>query len=74
MATEVADHYCYGTMLILVNSLEWEEISSHIALPLTHVFNSSFSSGLVPHKLKIAEVIHKYKSNDPQMFCNYRPI
>ena len=47
----------------------FREINCQIALPLTHIFNSSFQ-----HKLTIAKVILIYKSNNPQMFCNYRPI
>lgn len=45
-----------------------------IAIPLTHIFNLSFSSGIVPDKLKIAKVIPIFKSGDKQLFNNYRPI
>ena len=33
--------------------------------PLLHIFNLSFSPGLVPDKLKIAKVIPVFKKGDP---------
>ena len=51
-----------------------QEISPQIAPLLSHIFNNSFSTGLVPHQLKIAKVTAIHKNNDPNNFCNYRPI
>ena len=51
-----------------------QEISPQIAPPLSHIFNNSVSTGVVPHQLKIAKVIPIHKNNDPDNFCNYRPI
>ena len=31
-------------------------------------------TGIVPSKLKIAKVIPLYKSENPELFSNYRPI
>jgi retron-type reverse transcriptase len=45
-----------------------------IIKPLTHIFNQSFVSGIVPDKLKIAKVIPLFKKNDMQLPSNYRPI
>jgi hypothetical protein len=42
--------------------------------PLTHVFNLSFVNGVVPHQLKIAKVVPIFKSGDPMLVDNYRPI
>ena len=50
------------------------EISPQIAPLLSHIFNNSFSTGVVPRQLKIAKVIPIHKNNDPNNFCNYRPI
>ena len=36
-------------------------------------FNSSFTMGIVPRKLKIAKVIPLYKSENPELFTNYIP-
>ena len=39
---------------LLVNAVDY------ISEPLTHIFNSSFSTGVFPNKLKIARVIPIY--------------
>ena len=41
---------------------------------LSHIFNHSLSSGIVPSHLKIAEVIPIYKAGDNTVLSNYRPI
>jgi hypothetical protein len=43
-------------------------------IPLTHVFNLSFRQGLVPDQLKIAKIVPIFKSGDPLLIDNYRPI
>ncbi len=45
-----------------------------IAHPLTHIFNLSLSSGVVPSQLKIARVVPIFKSGDRHSCSNYRPI
>ena len=42
--------------------------------PLTHIFNFSFDSGIVPDKMKLAKVIPIFKSGNKNLFNNYRPI
>ena len=49
-------------------------IIQQIANQLAHIFNSSFTMGIVPRKLKIAKLIPLYKSENPELFTNYRPI
>ena len=51
-----------------------KENSSHIASPLAHIANLSFSTGIFPNDLKIAKIIPIYKNNDNTNFSNYRPI
>lgn len=46
----------------------------HLSEPLAHVINLSISTGSVPKNLKIARVIPIYKSDNPSLFSNYRPI
>ena len=41
---------------------------------LSHIFNQSLITGIVPSKLKIAKVIPIYKAGDSHVFSNYRPI
>jgi hypothetical protein len=45
-----------------------------LANPLAHVFSLSLQNGYVPAQLKIAQVIPIFKSGDPQLIDNYRPI
>ena len=45
-----------------------------ISNPLTHIFNLSITSGIVPVELKIARVVPLFKAGDKSLFVNYRPI
>ena len=45
-----------------------------ISSPLTHIFDLSVSSGVVPAKLKIPRVVPLFKIGDKSLFSNYRPI
>ena len=49
-------------------------ISNHIVKPLTHIYNQSLLTGIIPDELKIAVVTPIYKSSDKESFSNYRPI
>ena len=56
-----------------------DEISSKllkdtIHIPITHIVNLSFSTGIVPNHMQIAKVIPIFKASDPQSIQNYRPI
>lgn len=48
--------------------------SSTLANPLTHIFNKSLTTGLVPTLYKKAKVIPLFKKGDPHLASNYRPI
>jgi len=45
-----------------------------ILQPIVYIYNFSFTTGIVPSKLKIAEVIPAYKKGDKSCPGNYRPI
>ena len=49
-----------------------------ISSPLTHIFNLSITSGMVPIELKIGRVVPRvvpfFKAGDKSIFSNYRPI
>ena len=62
-----AGHDEFNTKLIQTIKLE-------ISKPLTHIFNLTFSSGLIPDSLKIALVTPTYIANENFLFENYRPI
>ena len=57
-----------------VEPLIMREISPQIAPLLSHIFNNSFSTGVVPRQLKIAKVIPIHKNNDPNNFYNFNKI
>ena len=46
----------------------------HIVHPLCHIMNLSLSTATVPQKCKIAKVLPFFKSDNPHIFKNYRPI
>ena len=45
-----------------------------LASPLSQMCNISFSTGIVPDKLKISKALPIFKSEDSTNFTNYRPI
>lgn len=45
-----------------------------LAAPLSHICNLSFEHGVFPDKLKTAKILPVFKSDDPSLFSNYRPI
>ena len=49
-------------------------VKNEISEPLTTLINMSFSSGVYPSKLKIAEIIPVHKSGSKLEVNNYRPI
>jgi len=51
-----------------------KEVAPCIITPLLHIFNLSFSTGIVPDSLKIAKVIPVFKTGDQSLLQNYRPI
>ena len=57
-----------------IDSYIVKQIAPQIVNQLANIFNKSFLTGIVPSKLKIAKVIPLYKTTDPALFSNYRPI
>ena len=49
-------------------------IANYSVKPLTHIFNLSFLTGIIPNALKIARVTSVYKANSKEKFSNFRPI
>ena len=45
-----------------------------LAAPLSHICNLSFERAVFPDKLKISKILPVFKSDDPSLFSNYRPI
>ena len=51
-----------------------KKITKHVIRPLTHLYNQSFLTGIIPNDLKIAIVTPVFKANNKEEFSNYRPI
>ena len=47
---------------------------SLLVMPLLHVVNLSFSEGVFPAELKVAQVVPLFKKGSPKQIGNYRPI
>ena len=45
-----------------------------IKIPLAHIGNLSFDTGIFPVELKIAKIVPIFKSGDDCIFTNYRPV
>ena len=51
-----------------------KHIKEIVCIPLKYICDLSFSSGIFPHELKIANVVPIHKANDDMVFSNYRPV
>ena len=49
-------------------------IISDINIPLSHIFNLSFDTGVFPEKLKECRTVPIYKAGDTKLCDNYRPF
>ena len=57
-----------------INAILIKEITNEISEPLSHIINTSLTTGIVPNDMKIAKVIPIYKSKEKNLMKNYRPI
>ena len=48
--------------------------SQFVSEPLEYLWNRSLIEGIFPRELKLANVVPLFKSGDPMLFTNYRPI
>ncbi len=57
-----------------VNNRILRELSTQLSVPLCDLFNASLTSSYFPESWKEANVAPLFKSGDPSMVNNYRPI
>jgi len=58
----------------LISNTTIKMIMYEISDCLTLIINQSFTTGIFPHKLKIAKVVPIHKKDDKMLINNYRPI
>ena len=51
-----------------------KSIKHSVKIPLAHISNVSFTSGIFPKELKIANIVPIFKADDEVVFTNYRPV
>ena len=49
-------------------------IKHSVKIPLAHISNLSYASGIFPKKLQIANIVPIFKADDEMVFTNYRPV
>ena len=57
-----------------LNSKILKKVAIEISTPLAHIFNLSFRNGVFPKLLKKSRIVPIFKSGDPNLCDNYRPI
>ena len=63
-----------STGLDNISTVLLKEIMNSIIFPLCHLFNLSFKTGYIPDSYKCAKIIPIHKSDEENIFNNYRPI
>ena len=64
------------------NSPGWDAVAAKVVKasyssfiePLTHILNISIRNDVVPIEMKLAKVTPLFKTDDPMIFSNYRPV
>ena len=51
-----------------------KQVSKEVSKPLAHIFNLTFTTGIIPEQIKTSLVTPVFKSNEENKFENYRPI
>jgi len=49
-------------------------VFSSLIIPFLHICNLSFKCGKFPDKMKIAKVLPFFKTGEPSVYSNYRPV
>lgn len=65
---------CHSTGFDDISTEVVKHSIEYLSDPLSHIFNNSIQSGIVPNQLKVAKVLPLFKSGEKSEFSNYRPI
>ena len=57
-----------------ISSKVYKYVAQYISIPLSHIFNLTFTTAKIPNDLKVALVTPVYKASEQNFFLNYRPI
>ena len=57
-----------------INPKVIKQMGNYISKPLCHIFNLTFSTGVIPKELKMSLVTPVFKADYKKKFTNYRPI
>ena len=57
-----------------INASALKLVPCHVVVPLVYLCNLSIDQGVFPKDLKLANVLPLYKTHDPFLFNNYRPV
>ena len=57
-----------------VSETALKSVINDIKEPILHICQTSLHQGYFPTELKLAKIIPLFKSKDPSLFSNYRPI
>ena len=57
-----------------LNTIFLKKCAKELSEPLALLFNMSFSNGIFPESLKLANIIPIHKKDDKTFVNNYRPI
>jgi len=49
-------------------------VAPYVSVPLSHIFNLTFTTGKIPDALKVALITPVSKASEKNVFSNYRPI
>ena len=64
----------YQISKIVLQASIIKTVKDSIKIPLAHIGNLSFDTGIFPVELKIAQIVNIFKSGDECIFTNYRPV
>ena len=57
-----------------LNTKVLKKVAEYVSIPLAHIINRSFETGILPERLKISRTVPIFKAGSTINLSNYRPI